>query len=98
MSTPIPTLRIGKYKGKRLDQVPADYLRGLLNLPGIWKETREQIEFYLKSRPPLKAKDRLDYKPQYFKPSPPPSKRTEAGKQKFRELSRQVKERLYGDT
>lgn len=103
MTIPVPTLRMGRYKGRRFDQVPEEYLRGLLKMPGLWNTTRTQIEYYLKSKPNTTSKavatkkDRLDYKPQYFKPSPPTPVRTEEGKKRFRELSRQVKERVFGD-
>ena len=100
MSIPIPTLRIGPHKGKRFDQVPPAYLRGLLKMRGLWTETRTQIEFYLKSKseevskPRVAKKDRLEYRPQYFKKTITPPARTEDQKEKFRKASRQLKERM----
>lgn len=99
MTVPVPTLRIGVHKGKKFNQVHPDYLRGLLKLPGLWAETRAQIEFYLK---PVKWKDAkaaqpkqgtLKHNPQYFEKGPPPPERTESGKNRFRQLSQQAKEK-----
>lgn len=95
MSVPIPTLRIGEHRGKKFNQVHPDYLRGLLRFPDLWEETRTQIEFYLKTLENAK-KERLDYNPVFYKKTTPPV-RTEAGKERFRELSRQAKEKVFGD-
>jgi hypothetical protein len=100
MTIPIPTLRIGKqHRGKRFDQVPEAYLRGLLKMPGLWQETRDQIEFYLKDKPRVASKaavpkkDKLEHRPQYFKKDPPPPERSESGRDRFRELAQQAKEK-----
>jgi len=94
MSNPIPKLLMGKYKGRRFDQVPVDYLRYLLTLSKLYPETRTLIDGYLKQKAPVK-KEKLDYKPELFKKPVTPI-RTEEGKRRFRELSRQVKERVFG--
>jgi hypothetical protein len=41
-------LRFGKYRGKRLDEVDADYLLWVLeNFDELWPSTRRAIELYL---------------------------------------------------
>jgi hypothetical protein len=44
-------LGFGKYRGCRLDEVPADYLEWVLeNFAALWPETRRAIERYLKGQ------------------------------------------------
>jgi hypothetical protein len=89
---------LGKYKGRRFDQVPEDYLRYLLTLSSLWPETRRLIELYLDSKQPAqrKKKENLDYKPAIYK-AKQDGVRTEEGKERFRELSRQVKEKYFNN-
>jgi hypothetical protein len=100
MSVPIPTLRIGKYKGRKFNQVHPDYLRSLLKFPDLYEETRTQIEYYLRHIPSVarkadaSKKDRLEYNPQYFEKTISPPARTKAQKERFREASRQLKEKM----
>ncbi len=100
MNVPVPKLRMGKYKGRRYDQVPVDYLKYMLTLPNLWPQTRELIEFYLGSKQQAQQaqpekKQKLDYNPPPYKPKPS-GVRTEAGKERFRVLTRQMKEKVFG--